>query len=225
MAEIKDGILGGVQGKVGTVVGYTYRGKKIIRSLSDNSTKPATEAQILQRSKLTITVKFLKSIKGFVNAHYPVVTTTNKIKVGYDQLRSEMMTNGLEIKENMVHILPERVILSIGILTPATIQNISFLKDSKVKVRWDDILINALTNANDQLTMIAFNDELNTFYVAQHIAKRTDKFTHFELPEEWKEGTIHFWSVWVSTEKSINSTSSYHYPLTLDRAKEEILKE
>ena len=85
-------------------------------------------------------------------------------------------------------------------------------------------MINALTNANDQLTMIAFNDELNTFYVAQHIAKRTDKYTHFELPEEWETGTIHFWSVWVSTEKSINSTSSYHYPLTLDRTKEELLK-
>lgn len=225
MAEIKEGILGGVHGKVGTVVGYKYRGKNIIRGLGRKSKKKASEKQILQRGKLTIVVKFLKGIKDFVNAHYPEVHTDGKIKAGYDQIRSEMMTNGLEIKENMVHILPERVILSIGVLTPAAIQKINFLKDYKVKVRWDDTLINALTNANDQLTMIAFHDELNEFYTAKNIAKRTDKYTHFELPEEWKEGTIHFWSVWVSTEKSINSTSSYHYPLTLDRAKEEILKE
>ncbi|MGL4581982.1 MAG: DUF6266 family protein [Flavobacterium sp.] len=219
MAEIKDGILGGVQGKVGTVVGYNYRGKKIIRSLPDKSIKPATKAQILQRSKLTVVVKFLKGIKDFVNVHYPEVHTDGKIKTGYDQIRSEMMTNGLEVKENMVHILPERVILSIGVLTPATIQKINFLKDDKVKVRWDDTLINALTNANDQLTMIAFHDELNEFHTVKNIAKRTDKYTHFELPEEWEKGTIHFWSVWVSTEKSINSTSNYHYPLTLERTK------
>ncbi|WP_240180880.1 hypothetical protein [Myroides odoratimimus] len=37
MAEIKEGILGGVQGKVGTVVGYKYRGKNIIRSLAQKA--------------------------------------------------------------------------------------------------------------------------------------------------------------------------------------------
>ncbi|MCC9041543.1 hypothetical protein LNQ81_02275 [Myroides sp. M-43] len=73
-------------------------------------------------------------------------------------------------------------------------------------------MINALTNANDQLTMIVFHDELNTFYVAQHIAKRTDKHTHFELPEEWEKGTIHFWSVWESINNKIHSTSIYHPP-------------
>lgn len=217
MAEIKQGILGGVTGKVGTVIGYTYRDKNIIRSLPSKSTKPASEAQLLQRSKLTIVVKFLKDIKHFINAHYPVLKVENKVKSGYDQIRSDIMLNGLIIEQENAHIIPERVLLSIGILTPAVIQKVSFLKDLKVKVRWDNTLVNSLTNDSDLLTMIAFNDELNTFYVAENIANRIDRFTHFELPLTWLSGTIHFWSVWKSADKPMHSTSTYHTVLTLDR--------
>ncbi len=215
MAEIKEGILGGVQGKVGTVVGYKYRGKNIIRSLAPKSTKEASEKQIIQRSKLTVVVKFLKGIKDFVNMHYPLLETEDKTKTGYDQIRSEIMKNGVLLIDNMIHIIPQRVLLSIGVLTPAAIQKISFLKDNKVKVKWDDSFINSLTNTDDQLTMIAFNDELNTFYITENIGKRADKYTHFELPANWQTGTIHFWSVWKSANHAMHSTSVYHAPIEL----------
>ena len=41
MGKIKTGILGGFQGKVGTVIGSTWRGESIMRALPKNSGESA----------------------------------------------------------------------------------------------------------------------------------------------------------------------------------------
>lgn len=217
MAEIKEGILGGVRGKVGTVVGYQFRGKNIIRALPRRSSKAASDAQILQRSKFKIVMAFLKGIRKFVNAHYPIIEVDGEQKIGIDQLRSTIMKDGLLVIDNTLQIIPQRVLLSIGVLPPAAIKKVAFLKDHKVKVQWDDTIVNVLTQPTDQLIVIAYNDELDAFHISENIAKREDKYTHFNLNENWTKGNIHFWSVWTAADQSIHSTSIYHYSLVLDK--------
>lgn len=50
MSEIKNGILGGVNGKVGPVVEVPWRGKNVIRTFPRRSNKTATEKQVRCRS-------------------------------------------------------------------------------------------------------------------------------------------------------------------------------
>jgi hypothetical protein len=217
MAEIKDGILGGVRGKVGTVVGYQFRGKNIIRAIPQRSSKAASDTQILQRSKFKVVISFLNGVRKFVNAHYPIIEVDGEQKIGIDQLRSTLMKDGLLVIENTLQIIPQRVLLSIGVLPPAAIKKIGFLKGYKVKVQWDDTIVNVLTQPNDQLIVIAYNDELDAFHIEENVAKREDKYTHFSLNENWTKGNIHFWSVWKSANQSMHSTSIYHAPLVLDK--------
>ncbi|MDM1360455.1 hypothetical protein HX071_10070 [Myroides marinus] len=217
MAEIKDGILGGVKGKVGTVVGYDFRGRNIIRALPRRSSKAASDDQILQRSKFKIVMAFLKGIRKFVNAHYPIIEVEGNQKIGIDQLRSTVMKKGLLITEDTLQIIPVKVLLSIGVLSPAAIKKVAFLKDYKVKVQWDDTIVNVLTQPTDQLIVIVYNDELDTFHIEENVAKREDKYAHFNLNENWTKGNIHFWSVWTAADQSMHSTSIYHTPLVLDK--------
>jgi len=51
MGKIKTGILGGFQGKVGTVIGSTWRGESIMRALPKTAAKAPTESQRIQRLK------------------------------------------------------------------------------------------------------------------------------------------------------------------------------
>ncbi|MGL4585041.1 MAG: DUF6266 family protein [Flavobacterium sp.] len=217
MAEIKDGILGGVRGKVGTVVGYQFRGKNIIRAIPQRSSKAASDAQILQRSKFKVVISFLNGVRKFVNTHYPIIEIDGEQKIGIDQLRSTIMKDGLLVIDNTLQIIPQRVLLSIGVLPPAAIKKIGFLKDYKVKVQWDDTIVNVLTQPTDQLIVIAYNDELDAFHIEENVAKREDKYAHFNLNENWTKGNIHFWSVWKSADQSMHSTSIYHTPLVLDK--------
>ena len=55
MGTIKKGVLGGFSGKVGTVVGASWKGIDYIRSLPASVKNPRTEGQVTQRTKFCLT--------------------------------------------------------------------------------------------------------------------------------------------------------------------------
>ena len=59
MGKIKQGILGGFKGKVGTVIGATWNGIAYMRGLAQSHKNPQTEAQLKQRS-------FFKEVQDLV---------------------------------------------------------------------------------------------------------------------------------------------------------------
>jgi hypothetical protein len=62
MGTIKKGILGGFARKVGTVVGFHWKGKSVMRSLAVSVSNPRTEAQIKQRSNFKTASQFLSVV-------------------------------------------------------------------------------------------------------------------------------------------------------------------
>ena len=65
MGTIKQGILGGFSGKVGTVVGSTWKSVHYMRALAVSFSDPRTEKQKNQRSKFTAAVNFTKAMTPF----------------------------------------------------------------------------------------------------------------------------------------------------------------
>ncbi|WP_254050223.1 DUF6266 family protein [Myroides sp. N17-2] len=210
MAEIKDGILGGVHGKIGPVVGFMWRGRYFLRSTPRKSNKSASEKQIAQRSKLSLVSTFANKVKDFVNANYPLTMLNDKMATGKEQLISMLMKDGVLKIEGELCLDIASVLLSIGTLPPAVIKKISKLKTEKIKVQWDNSITNVLTKDSDRLTIIAYSEKLLEFKEIESIARREDKYVHFDLPKEWVEGNVHFWSVWKSADGKLVSTSAYH---------------
>lgn len=66
MATFKQGILGGFNGKVGTVIGYSWKGKAVMRSIAQNVHNPNTEAQQAQRMRFSLMTKALAQLHPFV---------------------------------------------------------------------------------------------------------------------------------------------------------------
>lgn len=71
MGTYKQGILGSFIGKVGTVVGSTWRGLAVMRSLASKVANPRTAAQVAVRNRLAAVSKtlrpFLETIRrGFI---------------------------------------------------------------------------------------------------------------------------------------------------------------
>lgn len=210
MAEIKDGILGGVHGKIGPVVGFMWRGRYFLRSTPRKSNKSASEKQIAQRSKLSLVSTFANKVKDFVNANYPLTMLNDKMATGKEQLISMLMKDGILKIEGELCLDIASVLLSIGTLPPAVIKKISKLKTEKIKVQWDNAITNVLTKDSDRLTIIAYSEKLLEFKEIESIARREDKYVHFDLPKEWVEGNVHFWSAWKSADGKLVSTSAYH---------------
>ncbi|WP_121965007.1 DUF6266 family protein [Myroides sp. N17-2] len=210
MAEIKQGILGAVRGKIGPVVGCIWRGVNYLRTKPRKSSKKATPKQLLQWDKMSLVSTYASKFRDFVNAHCPAVHNGEKWMNGKEQMISRLMKQGITIIDGLQHIVIEKTILSIGNLAPAVIRKINILKTGKFKVQWDNSLVNALTLDTDSLTMMLYNEDLDLFTAIPNIGNRGDKYAHFSLPQEWNKGKVYFWSMWKSADGSIHSTSCFH---------------
>lgn len=62
MGKIRQGILGGFSGKVANVVGSSWKGVAVVKSLPLSVANPRTAAQVGQRTKMTSAVEMIKPI-------------------------------------------------------------------------------------------------------------------------------------------------------------------
>ena len=70
MGEIKQGILGGFSGKVGTVIGSTWKDVSYMRAMAISVSNPRTPKQQTQRGKFAMSLNFLRSITPYVREGY-----------------------------------------------------------------------------------------------------------------------------------------------------------
>lgn len=67
MGTINKGILGGFSGKVGTVVGGSWKGIDYMRSKGNKRNNNPSEAQLAQQLKFALAIKFVTSMTGLVS--------------------------------------------------------------------------------------------------------------------------------------------------------------
>ncbi|WP_412560608.1 DUF6266 family protein [Winogradskyella sp. MIT101101] len=70
MGKIAQGILGGLSGKVGNVIGGSWKGIDYIRIKPSSVANPRTVGQVNQRTKFTATLEFLQAVKPFIKLGY-----------------------------------------------------------------------------------------------------------------------------------------------------------
>jgi len=83
MGTINKGIRRGFSGKVGTVIGGTWKGIDYMRSKSDYRNTNPSEAQLAQQLKFGLCIRFVSSMNGLVErtfGNYAIATTSSRIR-------------------------------------------------------------------------------------------------------------------------------------------------
>lgn len=205
MAEIKKGILGRVQGKVGTVVGVNWRGKNILRSLpTRKKNTPVSEKQLKQRAKFKLMIDFLNPLRQLTSKYfgeYQGTKSRTNLAVSY-QLKEAIVetAKGIEIDYS-------KVVLTKGAL-PAAMVTLSKLEQDKLTITWQSDAGKGLANATDQLTVVVYNTDKKTFHVLVGKADRTKETITESLPTGWTKN-LQVWMVWINDKEKLNSTSTY----------------
>jgi len=70
MGTINKGILGGFSGKVGNVIGGSWKGIDYMRSKSSRRNFVPTEKQLIQQLKFALTMRFLQPMAGLLNISF-----------------------------------------------------------------------------------------------------------------------------------------------------------
>ena len=151
MGTIKQGILGGFSGKVGTVIGGNWKGIDYMRSKAASVSNPKTEAQLDQRARFGAALAFLQPITPFVRVgfkNYAVKMTAFNSAMSYN------LNNALVGAYPDYAIDYNNALVSRGTLATALNALASSNDPNTVTFTWEDNSTQGNANATDQAMLL-----------------------------------------------------------------------
>ncbi len=205
MGKIKTGILGGFQGKVGTVIGSTWRGESIMRALPKTAAKAPTESQRIQRLKFKAVSEFLNPLRSTLSTYFGNDTG---VKSKYNMATSYHITNAVEITEQGTQILYPRVLVAKGTLFG--FQNLTTTQsETVITLNWEDNAVFGNAKAEDTVNVVCYIEEVNTFYVFESIANRDGLTASVTLPQNFLGYNVEVYAFLYDTVSKTSSNSVY----------------
>jgi hypothetical protein len=205
MAKFNDDINGPFKGKVGTVVGATWKGIHYMRSLPSERTGPPTKGEKANRKKWALSQSWLQPITQFVRIGWKGYSQKSE---GFIAAKSHLMKNAFEEVAEDVIINPALVKLSSGDLPlPATIAATQ-LENSVVQFTWDVAFDSEKANKGDQIMMLAYNDEMKAAVVDVMGQLRKNGSDMLKLIAG-TPGTYHLYAAFISYDRTRQSDSIY----------------
>lgn len=203
MAILKQGILGGFSGKVGPVVGFTWRGKQVIRAKATSVRNPRTPAQLEQRAKFTL-------VGRFVRANTPYLRVGFAGSGGISPVNAAMSRT---IREAVTGAYPNftldwgKVRVAQGALEPAGGPSVTL---SGSKFTFD---IKSTTTGNglptDRMMPLLYNETKGESIYNVAGEARSVGSDSLSAPSEWKGDKVHAYLAMATQEGDTVSNSVY----------------
>jgi hypothetical protein len=183
MGIIAQGILGAISGRVGPVVGGSWKGIAYLRGYQPQVAQPNTAAQVAQKSKMRGAVDLAKSL------------LTQIIKPLNDRWAVRMSGYNLWVSRNIEAFSslgvpdPLELIMSEGSLTPTLIDFVTVTDGSTtIKVDWTDNTGTGTALATDEAYIVAFNQTANDFAFSSGLVARSESNAIFDFTERVTAG-------------------------------------
>ena len=158
MGTINKGILGGVSGKVGNVVGGTWKGISYMRSSSGKRTGQASDLQLEQQSKFRLIIQFLRQFTALLNITFK--DFANGI-TGPNAALAYNIRNGISGTYPNFSINYSMVLLSRGSLANAIAPTATAGTAGKVNFVWTDNTGSGFAKSNDKAILVVYCPDLD----------------------------------------------------------------
>lgn len=203
MGTIKKGILGGFSGKVGNVVGASWRGIEYIRSLPANVFNPRTEGQVKQRTKFSIIGRMLKTFVPIIRVGF--AASAGRGKSTYSEAMKYNVLNAVtglypdfEIDFAKLKVAAGKLYGAANASATCTAGSLSFVWDT-------DLLNNA--SATDKVILMAYNQALNETAYHMQAAARADGSGSLDVPPTWDGELVDTYMAFTSEDGRLVSNS------------------
>lgn len=206
MATYNKGIMGGFSGKVGTVVGTTWRGKEVVRSLPQKTSKPSSPAQLLQQEKFKLVHNFLKPIKPLLSDYFGV---SEGIKKPYDLAISYHLKEAVVPEGGTFRINYPRVLIGIGSLRGLEAPVLTVLPGSSLQINWANNSEQGYAYADDQLLLVLYNEGNAIFEIYNGVANRDAGQATLAVPPEFMGAELQCWATFRAADNLKAAMSSY----------------
>lgn len=206
MGTYNKGILGAFSGKVGPVVGASWRGKDVMRSLPRKTTRVATATQLLQREKFTMVTEFLTPLKSVVGRYFGNNTGD---KTRRNQAMSYLMREAINyIDPDLVWDF-SKVLFSRGDLLGMTGATAAAGTGQSVDITWTDNSGQGDAETTDKLVVVLYEETTKTTVHALNAGMRSQGTSNVIVPAFLTGLTVQVWASFAATDDKLYATSQY----------------
>ncbi len=211
MGKIRQGILGGFSGKVGPVIGSSWKGKAVMRSIALSYNDANTQAQQEVRARFSLLGKFLANINGFIGVGFAKqavgMTAPNAaMQINYDTAVTGTWPN-LSIAYNNTLVSYGKVDLPFN---PS-----ASIDSGSLQVSWSDNSGLGDAEANDNVMLLLYNPAKNQAVYTTEAAVRSDRNASFTVPTAWTGDAAETYLAMRRAKSGETSKSFYLGSLTI----------
>ena len=205
MGKITNGILGAFSGRVGQVIGASWKGIDYMRSLPNPSSKPRTDAQKAQTSKMSLFRGFLLGIDKMVEKYFQNFAAYTEMN-GALSYNMKFAVGGSY--PNLVVDFPGLVNAKGELLSCWNPKGLSKATNT-VTVSWKNRPYSNMSAAEDIISVVMYSTQKKQFHIFESVAIRSDKSVTLALPEGETSKFLHCYLNFYSENLKISSTNEY----------------
>ena len=209
MGKIKQGILGGFSGKVGPVVGSSWKGKAYMRARALSVHNPNTDAQKHVRAILSLVSKFVSKVQS------AVLIGLKNLAVGESECNVATRLNIAEAVQGtgeLVSLDWTKVVLSRGALpNPNNLAAEAVEDEHQIKVSWKgNTGVTREALATDKITVVLYNSDRKTALIddtGERAASGTTKTVTIDHSPDWAGDSVQVFLFAHSLDGKLTSDS------------------
>ena len=205
MGTIKQGILGGFSGKVGSVVGACWRGVNYMRSLPSKVKNPKTAKQMDQRTRFSLVAKFVRSVLPVIKVGFKGLAGANNS--AFSAAVSYNINNATKGEYPDLEIDFPNAVIAKGSLYGSD-EVTAAREPGNLTMEWDPEALNNSSDT-DAVMMIAYNPTRQKAIFDMNAAARADGSGSLKLPSAWDEEDVETFALFVDEYGKQVSDSIY----------------
>ncbi|MCR4816742.1 MAG: DUF6266 family protein [Bacteroidales bacterium] len=211
MGKIKQGILGGFSGKVGPVIGTSWKGKAIIKARPLSHNDRNSVAQQEQRAKFSLVSKFLACVNGFIAFGFA------KKAVGITAPNAAMAAN---LESAVTGDFPNYSLAMNKVLVSDGKIDLPYnpggtVDSGTLTFTWADNTGRGDALADDQVMVLVYNPTVEQSVYTTALAARSTRTADLVCPTAWSGNQVHVYFAMRREKTGDTSVSTYIGDFTL----------
>lgn len=205
MGIIKQGVLGGFSGKVGNVVGASWKGIDYMRIMPESVANPNTVLQQGQRQKFSMILRFLQPLTQF-------------LRTGFRNYAIRMSAFNNAMSYNMAHAVSgvypdyllnyEDALVARGSLAPALNPAIT-AGAASVNFTWEDNSGVSGASGLDKSLVVVYNPTKQEAVCVKELKNRSDLAQSVAVPAAFAGDTVQCYLAFISDDGAQISNSRF----------------
>ena len=212
MARLKNGLLGGISGKISDVIGYIRYGKAFVKVKSIKPAKERQPGQLEGQQRMMVVNEFINSMTEFVRIGF-ALDAAKKPHSANAAAKSYQMKNAVIGEYPSLAIDYPKVLLSKGIIDPPVDASAVALVNG-IKFNWELSRRTEVYHKRSRAMLLVYAPSLKKSFFTLSGFSILDKTGFLELPLEFKDQLLHAYITFLRDDQQQISNSAYAGAIT-----------